>query len=395
MTQRGTIQHLSEATSPQSNLRVRTRDDTCQRLASLDAFRGMTVASLILVNNPGSREAVYEPLRHAPWNGWTPADLIFPFFLFIVGVSVVFSNAARRGQAQTTSHLVRHILLRAAALFAIGLIINALWPDGSGMPVFRIQTLRIPGVLQRIAVCYMFGSLIVLFTGWRSRLLVIASFLIGYWALLELVPVPGFGAGNLSPQGNLTQFIDRKILGNHVASWESEGILSTFTATTTTLFGTLAGEWLKAQRTPHEKVWGLAAFGAIGIGAGLLLDSILPINKPIYTSSFAVFTAGFAGLGLGAVYWAADVKRWRGWTLPFLVTGRNALAAFVLSFFAQELLLTFYTQTADGSRLSWQEYVYRQVFQPLTSPINASLFYALAFDMACFTVLLLMYKNRI
>lgn len=165
MTHSGTIQNLSAATSTQSNLQARTKDSICQRLVSLDVFRGMTVASMILVNNPGSRQAVYEPLRHAQWNGWTPADLIFPFFLFIVGVSLVFSNAVRREQTQTTLHLVRHIFLRAAALFAIGLIINALWPDGSGVPVLRIQTLRIPGVLQRIAVCYMFGSLIVLFTG--------------------------------------------------------------------------------------------------------------------------------------------------------------------------------------------------------------------------------------
>src|SRR5882724_4963188 len=237
-----------------------------KRLLSLDVFRCITVAAMILVNNPGS-SPVYEPLEHAEWDGCTPTDLIFPFFLFIVGISVTFAFARRIEQGGSQRDVVLKIIKRTLIIFGIGLLMAA-------FPLFHLSTLRIPGVLQRIAVCYLFASLIALKTNPRTQIAIIAVLLFGYWAAMKLVPVPGFGAGDLGKEENLGAYIDRIILTqNHMWKqskvFDPEGILSTFPAVATTLIGVLTGKWLKQTKClPIVRVQRMLLAGVIGVIAG-------------------------------------------------------------------------------------------------------------------------------
>src|SRR2546423_3420677 len=217
------------------------------RLRSLDAFRGLTIAAMVLVNNPGTWMAVYAPLTHARWHGLTPTDVIFPFFLFIVGVAIPLSRPT-----------VGRVLRRAAIIFALGLVLN-------GLPRFDWATIRIPGVLQRIAVCYLVAALLFLTTSWRRQAITTAALLLGYWAAMMLVPVPGHGRGDLGPEGNLAAWIDRALLGPHVLRltrvYDPEGILSTLPAVATTLLGVLTGRWLKSDRAPLVITAGMVLAG--------------------------------------------------------------------------------------------------------------------------------------
>src|SRR5215471_18845098 len=216
---------------------------TGQRLISLDVFRGMTIAAMILVNDPGSWSAVFPPLLHAEWNGWTPTDLVFPFFLFIMGTAMEFSFTSRREGALRSSpnSMMLHVLYRSAIIFALGLFLHI-------FPFYPWHRIRIMGVLQRIAVCYLFAGLTALKTGIKSRIAVIAALLFGYWALMALVPVPGFGAGHLDQDSNLAAYLDRAIMGGHLwkPTWDPEGLLSTLPAIATTLLGSFVGLWLRS-----------------------------------------------------------------------------------------------------------------------------------------------------
>src|SRR5688500_14105220 len=258
-------------------MRPRPENARAPRLLSLDVFRGLTVAGMVIVNNPGTWRAVYPPLRHADWHGWTPTDLIFPFFLFIVGVAIPF--ALEPGGTRGT---IAHVRRRAAIIFALGLALNAAWG-------FDPATMRIPGVLQRIAVCYLLAALLFLATRWRTQAIVAAALLVGYWAAMTLVPVPEHGAGDLGKEGNLAGWIDRTLLGDHVwrvsRVYDPEGILSTLPALATVLLGVLAGHWLHTSRTPAHKSVGLLAAGVAGTGIGLLWGAWFPINKSLWTSS--------------------------------------------------------------------------------------------------------------
>src|SRR5271166_2566198 len=239
------------------------------RIVSLDVFRGVTIAAMILVNNPGST-AAYGPLKHARWNGWTPTDLIFPFFLFIVGVSLVFSFASRLRRGDSRNALVLHALRRSAIIFAIGLLLN-------GLPGFHLATWRIPGVLQRIAVAYLAAALITLYSRTRARIVWITSLLLGYWVLMRFVPVPGYGIPThdialLDPNAILAAYLDRKLMLGHL--WEGtrdpEGVLSTLPAIATALCGVLTGEWLHSNRSPKLKAAWMFGSGAAVLIAGEL-----------------------------------------------------------------------------------------------------------------------------
>lgn len=363
------------------------------RLVSLDAFRGMTIAGMILVNNPGTWAHVYAPLLHAEWHGWTPTDLIFPFLLFIVGVSMMYSFAGRMARGASRAALFAHVVRRSAIIFAFGLFMAA-------FPYFSLQTLhqlRIPGVLQRIAVCYLFAAVVALWLGWRGQLGVIAALLLGYWALMMLVPVPGYGVGRLDAEGNLAAYVDRMLLSGHMwkTKWDPEGILSTLPAIATTLFGSLAGIWLRCARSMPQKAAGLLAAGSAGLVLGLVWHTVFPINKNLWTSSYAVFTAGFAGICLGVCYWLIDVRGWRAWAKPFVVYGMNAITVFVASGLVAKLLLLMRTQTADGRTVSVWAYLYLTFFAPIASPKNASLLFAITYVLLWLGAMWYLYARKI
>ncbi|HEX8089944.1 MAG TPA: DUF5009 domain-containing protein, partial [Blastocatellia bacterium] len=278
-----------------------------ERVLSLDAFRGITIAGMILVNNPGSWTYVYPPLRHAEWNGWTPTDLIFPFFLFIVGIAIPISLGGKVERGENKSRIIAGVLRRSITLFLLGLFLAT-------FPFFHLSSIRIPGVLQRIAVCFLFASLIFLFTSARAQALTAAALIAIYWALMKLVPVPHDyvqsvveRGGNVEKEANLAAYIDNTLLHGHMWSqtktWDPEGLLSTVPAIATVLLGVLAGYWIKSNRTPKEKTLGMLIAGAAGVAAGQIMDIWFPINKNLWTSSYVVFAAGMALLFLALCYW--------------------------------------------------------------------------------------------
>ena len=358
------------------------------RLLSLDVFRGLTIAAMILVNDPGDGSASYWPLRHANWNGWTPTDLVFPFFLFIVGVAMAFSLRSRLQRGNTRPQLLRHVLWRGFALFALGVFLNG-FPNH-----YNVAHLRIYGVLQRIAICYVITAVLELWTGWRTQLAIAIVCLAGYWTMMRYVPVPGFGIPCrdiplLDPDRNLVAWLDRKLLMGHLyeGTRDPEGVLSTIPAIATSLFGLLTGKWLKAAYSPRVKTLALVAAGTAAIVVGDIMNVWFPINKKLWTSSYVVLTTGLALLCLAACYWIADIKQWRGrWTWPILVFGTNAIAAYFLSEALAAALYSVSIQTASG-RASLLEYIYAHAFAPLASPANASLLYALAYVAACWAVM--------
>jgi predicted acyltransferase len=302
-----------------------------ERLMSLDVFRGLTVAAMLLVNNPGTWSAVYDPLEHAEWHGWTPTDLIFPFFLFIVGVSMAYSLVARRERGEAAGRLFGKAAKRGAILIGLGLLLAA-------FPYYTLDLshLRLPGVLQRIGLAFALASAVVLFAGVRAQVAVAAALLLGYWAAMTLVPAPGFGAGDLGKEGNLAAFVDRAVLGtNHLwasaKTWDPEGLASTFPAVTTVLLGVFAGRWMRSGRPPAERLVGLFLAGNALVAAGWMWSGVFPINKNLWTSSYVLFTAGLAMHTLAVCYWMVDVRGWKRWAGPFAWFGMNAIFAFFFS----------------------------------------------------------------
>jgi predicted acyltransferase len=362
---------------------------TARRLLSVDALRGLTVAAMVLVNNPGTWSAVYPPLDHAEWNGWTPTDMVFPFFLFIVGVAIPLAVGPRLEQG--AAGLVRRVLRRSALIFALGLLLHAL-------PWFHWTTLRIPGVLQRIAVCYLLAALLFIVTGgargWRAQALVAGALLTGYWLAMTRVPVPGYGAGDLSPEGSLAAYVDRLVLGPHIwqASrvYDPEGILSTVPAVATTVLGMLAGHWLRAGRSAGRVVGGLVAGGLAATALGQVWGLSFPVNKSLWTSSYALLMSGLAALALAGCHWVIEVRGWRRWALPFEVFGVNALALFFLSTLMARLLLVF-RAGPGGPRL--QAWLFERLFAPWASPVNASLAYAVAYVLLWWGLMWALYRS--
>jgi predicted acyltransferase len=345
-----------------------------QRLLSLDVFRGGTIAAMILVNNPGTWTAVYPPLEHAAWHGWTFTDLVFPFFLWMVGVSVTFSFAKRIANGDDKRRLWVHVLRRSFLIFAIGLLLNLI-------PYFRFDTVRIPGVLQRIGICYLVAASIFLFSNARQRIGWTIALLSSYWLLMMYYPVPGVGAGNLSEEANFAKYVDGLILQGHMwaqsRTWDPEGIISTLPAIATVLFGIFAGEILRTPSSNDRKTAWLFFTGALLIFAGLMLSTWMPINKKLWTTSYSVFTAGLAYVVFACCYWLVDVLRWNRFAGPFAIYGRNALAMFVLSGLLAKFMGIIQVPF-EGKSTSLKTAVYEGLFTPLASPINASLLFAIA-----------------
>ena len=365
-----------------------------QRLTSLDVFRGATIAGMFIVNTPGSWDHAFPQLLHADWNGWTYTDTIFPFFLFIVGVSMAFSFSRRLAEGADRGRLLLHTLRRAAIIFGLGLGLNTL-----SFFLFHRAQVRIPGVLQRIGVCFFFAALISVLFGPRGLLPWAAVLLAVYWALMTFVPVPGYGTGQLDVAGNLAASIDRAVLGSHTwkhnPGWDPEGLLSTLPAIATTLFGIFAGEWLRSGRDWKTKLTGLMAGGAIAFSLGLLWGTSFPINKNLWTSSYSLLMSGLAAVCLALCIGIVDLKGWKAWSAPFQWLGMNAIALFVLSTLGTLLLLWIKLEGPDGKKRSLYGTIYRSAFDHFADARIGSFLFALTWCALLTAIAWVLHRNRL
>lgn len=360
-----------------------------ERLLSLDVFRGLTVAAMLLVNNPGTWSAVYAPLEHAEWNGWTPTDLIFPFFLFIVGVSMAFSIVPRRERGEAPARLFGKAAKRGAILIGLGLLLAA-------FPYYNLDLahLRFPGVLQRIGLAFTLAAAAVLFTRPRAQAAITVALLLGYWAAMTLVPVPGGRAGDLGKDGSLAAYVDRAVLGtNHLwasaKTWDPEGLLSTLPAVATVLLGVFAGRWMRSDRSPSERLVGLFLAGNAGLVIGLVWNAAFPINKNLWTSSYVVFTAGMALHTLAVCYWLVDVRGRRRWAMPFAWFGMNAIFAF---FFSGVMARLLNLVKVDGRPV--KAVIFDGAFDSWLPAHDASLAFALCFVALWTAIVWAMHRRR-
>ncbi|MBK9438499.1 MAG: DUF5009 domain-containing protein [Chloracidobacterium sp.] len=421
------------------------------RLISLDVFRGMTIAAMVLVNNPGTWSHIYDPLEHAPWHGLTPTDWIFPFFLFIVGIAISIALGKRIAEG-VTRRVYSKIVSRSAMIFGLGLSMSVIpffqfaatdAPDSLKMLIwmamaggllflllrnfkiagillglsiagiiglnlggynvvpYNFGTMRIPGVLQRIAVCYLVVSIIFLHTNWKQQLGIAIAILLGYWAMMTLIPVPGCEVTSIGDKAcNLAAWLDRTILTeDHI--WRSakvfdpEGILSTLPAIATTISGVLTGTWLISKRDTLQKSTGMFFFGVVLFAAGYIWNSYFPFNKALWTSSYVLVTSGLALLTLGACYWLIDIKGYKKWAKPFVIFGVNALPLFVFSGIFARMIGAYRVIGAEGQPVVIQKWIFDNVFLAIAQPVDASLLYAICFILLWLFLMWLLYRKKI
>ncbi|MBZ8180671.1 acyltransferase family protein [Oscillatoria salina] len=370
------------------------------RLISLDVFRGLAIAGMILVNNPGSWAAVYPPLLHAEWHGFTPTDLVFPAFLFIVGTAMAFSLAKYTMGKKPKSDAYKQIIRRSLILFALGLLLN-----GSSIvmdwllndtPISELSNIRIMGVLQRISVAYFLAGLAILNLRKKWLLLLAAAILLLYWLAMIFIPVPGYGAGNLTPEANLAGYLDRVILGsNHLykgGPFDPEGLFSSLPAVVTVLLGYFAGDWIRNQPIQSRTSMGLLLLGIGSLILGWLWGFVFPINKQLWTSSYVLFSAGWALLIFAACYELIEVRRIRRWGFPFQVMGLNAIFVFVVSGLVVRLL--YKTKIGLGEDApSMYTWIYETFFRPWAGDFNGSLLFAIASVLFWWSILYLLYRK--
>lgn len=438
-------------------------------MVSLDVFRGMTIAGMVLVNNPGTWSSIYGPFKHAEWHGITPTDYIFPFFLFIVGVAIPIALSKRIDEGITRSVYFK-IATRALLIFALGIVMSAIpffnfaetqipyllkllivfaysaalflylwdktklalmiagaaalvvavcWLAGTVIVPYNVATMRIPGVLQRIAVCYLIVSVIYLHTNWRQQTLIGIGLLLLYWLLMTLVPVPGCDVTTIDDRAcNLSAWLDRTILTeNHI--WRSgkvfdpEGILSTIPAIVTTISGVLTGSWLirkdeggsmkdeaadsslVAHPSPLNKALGLFFAGTVLLALGWSWSLVFPLNKSLWTSSYVVYTSGIALLTLAVCYFVIDIKGYKRWAKPFVIFSVNALALFVFSGILARVMGMIRLAGPDGKDVTLQQWIFNNLYLPILSPINASLAYAITYILVWLFLMWLLYRRRI
>lgn len=422
-----------------------------ERLISLDVFRGLTIAGMVMVNNPGTWSAMYGPLKHAEWHGITPTDYIFPFFLFIVGVAIPIALSKRITEGPTRGVYLK-IISRAAMIFALGLCISLIpffnfnetqipwWPKflilllfvaglfflllrsylvaailigaaitgllisyfaGYLLVPYSFETMRIFGVLQRIAVCYLIVSLIFLHTDWKQQAIIGVAILLIYWALMTLISVPGCDITTINDKAcNLAAYIDRLILTeNHIwrggKVYDPEGILSTLPAIVTTISGVLAGTWLKSKRDPSQTSNGMFFFGVILLILGWFWSLSFPLNKALWTSSYVLYTSGLALLTLAACYWIIDIKGYKKWTWPFVVFGVNALALFIFSGIMARILGMVRFAGDEGKDITLQNWIFKTFFLSMAEPLNASFAYSIFIILFWLFLMWLLYRKRI
>jgi predicted acyltransferase len=387
------------------------------RLVSLDVFRGITIAGMLLVNNPGTWSAIFPPLEHAEWNGWTPTDLIFPFFLFIVGITTHLSMSARRARGDDDSALIKQILRRGIIIYLLGFGMAMFpffqWGSIQSLPnatawdriLYRIEHVRLLGVLPRIAIVYICAGLLTLKTTLKQQIAIIATLLFGYWFAMTVLPVPGenaIGAQLLNTHDrNLAAYLDRLILTtNHTwtgsVTFDPEGPFSTLPAIATAMLGVLAGTWIaRKDKQLLDRISGLFAAGAIGMVVGLMWNWSFPINKNLWTSSYVVFTAGMASVTLATVMWIVDYNQVKGWTKPFVVYGVNPIVAFVGSGVLARLIYTLWHVDYQGKSVAIQDAIYQSVFLPWLPERVASLAFAISVVLLWYGILLVLYRRKI
>ena len=371
-----------------------------ERLIAIDVFRGMTVAGMLLVNDPGTWSAIYPPLEHAEWNGWTPTDLIFPFFLFIVGVTTHLSLSSRRAQGADESEILRQIVRRGALIVFLGLL-TAAFPF---FPLTRFTHIRVMGVLQRIGIAYTCAALLTLRGSLKRHVVILVTLLYGYWFAMTLLPVPGamggIGANLLdAPARTLAAWLDRFLLDGHLwinsRTWDPEGPLSTIPAVGTAMLGVFTGRWIAQERPLEERLNGLFAIGAVGMMSGLMWHWSFPINKSLWTSSYVVFTAGMACISIATISWMIDVKGLMRWTRPFVIYGTNPIVAFVGSAMMARLIYTLWKVDFQGNPTPVQAVVYETLFHSWLEPRDASLAFAVCFVSFWYLVLWALWRKNI
>ena len=377
---------------------------------------------MLLVNDPGSWGSIYPPLEHAAWNGWTPTDLIFPFFLFIAGITTHLSLTARRAQGADESAIRRQIIRRGLLIFLFGFLVNGFpfftWTGIPGIPdpsflqrvVDRLYHWRIMGVLQRIGLAYLCAALLTQGRTVKQQVMTIVMLLYGYWFAMTVLPVPGSGAmGQLvlsDASRTMSAWWDRFLLdwsrfglGNHTwvnsVTWDPEGIFTTIPAICTAMLGNLAGQWLGVKRPLEQRLNGLFAAGALGMMTGLLWNWSFPINKSLWTSSYVIFCAGMAGIAIATVMWIVDVHAIKSWTKPFVIYGMNPMVAFVGSGVMARCIYSIFTVNYRGKPTPLETAIYLGGFASWLNPLNASLAFAITFVLFWFGVLYVLYKKKI
>jgi predicted acyltransferase len=409
------------------------------RLLSLDVFRGAAMAAMVLVNDPGDWGHIYPPLEHSKWNGCTPTDLIFPFFLFMVGVSIVYAMEGKKAAVENHGQIILHAFRRMVTLIFITFLVQIFYHPFPGtmqcigivvaMGILlyinttqktliwaltlvaisvlawffchtQVVTIRIPGVLQRIAVVYFIATLLYLKTSAKTIKWIFISSLVGYWIIMCFIPVPGVGYANLNPETNMGAFIDRLVFTtNHLWSeartWDPEGLLGTLPALGTALFGMMVGSWLKRRdRDDTTKVTWMFIYGILAVTASLIWDLFFPINKALWTSSFVLYTGGLGTLTLATLYWLIDVQGYKKYASFFVAFGINAITAYILADVVPGLIALIKINSG-GHKTDAYSYVYQNLFAAHFSPVNASLAGAIAFTLLIYLMVLVLYKRKI
>ncbi len=345
---------------------------------------------MILVNTPGSREETYPQLLHASWNGWTFADTIFPTFLWIVGVALTLSTAARAERGEDRASLLKHAIRRGLMLFCCGVFLDLFSFPNRHFPFFYFgDRLQFTGVLQKIAVCYLVAFVIFLWTSWRGVVLGIVGLNLIYLGVMFLYPVPGCGAGALTMDCNFARYLDGMLLKGHMwgnaNAQDPDGLGSVLPATSTILFGVLVGYLLRIESTSRQLISRLLAMGCALAGAGILLANwVIPVNKPLWTTSYAVLMAGIAAVAFAFWYWVVDVKKWSRWLTPLEIFGMNAVAAYMISRLGINIPKVHY----------FGKTLYDDVCRQIANGANASLLYAILFVIGVYVAVYLMYRQR-
>jgi predicted acyltransferase len=370
------------------------------RLTSLDVFRGITIAGMILVNMVGVADHKYSLLDHAEWNGCTPTDLVFPFFLFIVGVAMTFSLSKYTADNKPTKAVYLRILRRAAILFLLGLLLNGFW--NKGVWTFDLSSIRFMGVLQRISLCYLFASLIVLKVPGKNQWVLAGVLLIGYWLTMMYVPVPDYGAGVLTREGNFGAFIDRLIIPKaHLYKGDGfnylgdpEGLYSTIPAIVSVLVGYFAGIRIKERKQLNSQTsMDFILFGLCCLVISIIWDVAFPINKKLWTSSYVVFTTGWALMLLAACYELIEVRLIKPWSKPFEIMGLNAIALFVSSVIL--IKITAKTQIGTGETgISIYNWIYQNIFASWAGNLNGSFFFGIVTVLLWYGFAVVMYRKN-